>query len=1058
MSPLTRALAAIVARPVSTLIGALTLVLLGAFALLRLPVSLLPAVERPTLQITAAAEALSREELLDRVTRPLERQLASLAGVTAVRTWTGDGAVRARVESEWQTDADRLRIEVERRLGALAGPEVVFTVETAAGDASPVLEVAVLGGASAASRTVFAREVLLPELARLEGAGRLETVGFTPLRAVVEPRAAALAARGLTAEDLVSRLGPVGQARPAGLTRAGARLQPLLLREEVRSLADLAAVRIPGPAGDSPLGDVAGARLAAVEDGSAFRLDGEEGVLVRVFRAPEANAVALARQVRERVAALGGDDTGAVTGEAGGRRPLPRASAGEGRGGGDAFRLRLVADRSAAVAGALRELGAAALLGLLLGTLTLRAFLGSWRPTLALAVVVPASALATFAVFQLRGVPLDLVSLGGLALATGLLVDSSIVVLEAIATARAAGEPRPEVAGTGQIALPVIASLATTAVVFLPFIYLQGLARAFFGVQAFAIVASLAAALLFSLTVTPVLSRLAGRKAAGGPGSHPGRGLYLRWLDRALARPALAGLLGLAVCAAALGAAVRLPRELIPDGPARELIVRYRLDPALAPEAAVRAGAALEDRLARALERAGLESLRWSAQPAEADREARANAAGTEEETGRVVFSFAGAAPAARALPLLRTALARSAGAEAWIEPGSHTFAESIERSGDRFEAVVTAATPERARRLAGEAAERLRAAGLRELPGDRRDLPRPALLLSWDAARLAGLEGGAGGRDRLESQVRAGLSDRLAGRVRIPGVEPEILVRATSPAEPGLLPVTVPAGLAGSAGAGSPSRTVPPTIPLGALAGLAASARPAVLERQDGQPAVRLAFQGDADRAEAALAGLATDPVAEKIAPAGPALERARAFAQLRLALGLSLLLVLLTLAALYESFTTPLAVMSTVPVALGGGLALLAAAGQSLNVLSFLGLILLVGIGVNNAVVLVHRAEQHAGRGEPLDTAIRRAAAERYRPIVMTTLTTLAGMLPLALLGGDGAELRRPLALAVLGGLATSLFATLLLVPVLYRALAGWRRSRRRSPVPADSYEAAA
>lgn len=1041
MSPLARLLAAIVARPVSTLIGALTLVILGAFALLRLPVSLLPAVERPTLQITATAEALSREELLDRVTRPLERQLASLSGVTAVRTFTGDGAVRARVESEWQTDADRLRIEVERRLGALADAEVIYTVETAAGDTSPVLEVAVLGGASAAARTVFAREVLLPELARLEGAGRIETVGFTPLRAVVEPRAAVLAARGLTAEDLVSRLAPVGQSRPAGLTRAGARLQPLLLREEARSLADLEALRIPGPAGDSPLGDVARVRLEAVEDGGAFRLDGEEGVLVRVFRAPEANAVALARQVRERVAELRGKD------------------GKDSRDGEDDFRLRLVADRSAAVAGALRELGLAALLGLLLGTLTLRAFLGSWRPTLALAVVVPAAALATFAVFQLRGVPLDLVSLGGLALATGLLVDSSIVVLEAIATARAAGEPRPEVAGTGQIALPVIASLATTAVVFLPLIYLRGLARAFFGVQAFAIVASLAAALLFSLTVTPVLARLAGRSQGGeagsGTGSHPGRALYLRWLDRALARPALAMLAGLAVCAAALGAAALLPRELIPDGPARELAVRYQLDPALAPEAAVRAGAALEDRLARALDRAGLRSRRWSAQPPEADRESRAETADAGEETGRIVFSFAGPADAARALPLLRGALARSPGAEAWIEPGGHAFSDAIERSGTRFEAVVTAATPERAGHLAGEAAERLRAAGLRKLPGARRDLPRPALLLSWDTARLARLEGGSGeGRDRLESQVRAGLSDRLAGRVRIPGVEPEILVRATAPAEPGLLPVALPSG-ATPATPGSP----PQTVPLAALAGLAASARPAVIERQDGQPAVRLTFEGDADRAEAALAGLAARASGtEKVAPAGPALERSRAFAQLRLALGLSLLLVLLTLAALYESFTTPLAVMSAVPVALGGGLALLAATGQSLNVLSFLGLILLVGIGVNNAVVLVHRAEQHAGGGAPLDEAMRRAAAERYRPIVMTTLTTLAGMLPLALLGGEGAELRRPLALAVLGGLATSLFATLLLVPVLYRALARWRRSRRRTPVPADSYEAAA
>ena len=172
-----------------------------------------------------------------------------------------------------------------------------------------------------------------------------------------------------------------------------------------------------------------------------------------------------------------------------------------------------------------------------------------------------------------------------------------------------------------------------------------------------------------------------------------------------------------------------------------------------------------------------------------------------------------------------------------------------------------------------------------------------------------------------------------------------------------------------------------------------------------------------------------------EEVSLAGQALELGRAFGQLRLALVLSLLLVFLTVAALYESLTTPLVVMSTVPVALGGALGLLAAAGQSLNILSFLGLILLAGIVVNNAIVLVHRVEDHLRAGRGTDEAIRLAGAERYRPILMTTLTTVLGMLPLALLGGEGVELRRALALAVIGGMTTSTFASLLLVPVLYR-----------------------
>src|SRR6185436_10911433 len=354
--------------------------------------------------------------------------------------------------------------------------------------------------------------LLVPELARIEGAGRVEPVGLAPRHAVVRPRAAALAARGLTPADLVARLETVGLAVPAGRARSGAAVRPLLVREEVTSLAALGALRVPGPRGESVLGDLADLSLEEVRDGSLFRIDGQEGVLVRVFRAPEANAVALAAKVRERVGALGG-----------------RAGSG--------LRVRIVDDRSREVVKWLSDLGLGAFLGLLLGTLAIRAFLGRWRPTLALAVVVPASILATFTAFQLAGSALDVVSLAGLALAAGMLVDSSIVVLEAIETARDRGEPEPVIAGTRQIALPVVAGFLTTAVVFLPLLYLQGLARAFFGVQAFAIVASLAAALLFSLTVTPVLS---GNTADAGEGRSPGRRAYLRLLDAALARPALA--------------------------------------------------------------------------------------------------------------------------------------------------------------------------------------------------------------------------------------------------------------------------------------------------------------------------------------------------------------------------------------------------------------------------------------------------------------------------------------------------------------------------------------
>ncbi|MEO6196056.1 MAG: efflux RND transporter permease subunit [Thermoanaerobaculia bacterium] len=978
-------------RPVSTLLGALTIVVLGVFSLLRLPVSLLPALERPALEITATAPGSAREELLERVTRPLEQRLTAVSGVTAVRSSTGDGFARVRVESEWQTDPDRLRIEAERRLAGLEAPGVALAVELVAGDAEPIVEVAVFDGPSGAARTAFTREVLVPELARLEGAGRVETLGLAPLHPVIRPRAAALAARGLTPSDLVARLQPVGTAVAAGRARAGAAVRPLLVREDAASLDALRALRVQGPKGESVLGDMAGVALEEVRDGSFFRLAGREGTLVRVFRAPEANAVALAARVRERTAELG-----------------KRAAAG--------LRVQVVADRSAEVVSALRTMGLAALVGLALGVAVLRLLLGSWRPTLALAVAVPASMLATFSAFHLCGVPLDVVSLAGLALAAGMLVDSSVVVLESIATARARGksesEAEPEVAGTKQIALPVVAGFLATAVVFLPLVYLQGLARAFFGAQAFAIVASLAASLLFSLTVTPVLAR--DRRAGGARGRTPGRAVYLRLLDGALARPAVPVLAALAATAVALLSLAVLPRELVPDAETRDLVVRYRLPPDLAPEAARRLGGVVEARTAAVLTGVQTGRLAWQSPESELT-------AGDAEETGRIELRFPDPASAARARKTLRAALSRLPDVEVWVEPRTSAFLQSIERTGRRLEVVASAATPERATALARRVEERLRGNGLREA-GLRRDRDRAALLLSWDVPRLAAL---GADRDQLEQQVRAALADQTAGRVRIDGVEPDIVIRPTQQEDPALLPVLA-TSMADGAG----------VLPLGALARFDAGARPPVLEREDGLPSVRLAFDGGLGNRdpEALLRGVAR-AADEQVAPGGQALELRRAFGQLRLALSLSLLLVFLTVAALYESLTTPLVVMTTVPVALGGALGLLAAAGQTLNVLSFLGLILLAGIVVNNAIVFVHRIEDHLRAGLRVDAAVRQAGAERYRPILMTTLTTVAGMLPLALLGGEGVELRRSLALAVIGGMTLSTFASLLLVPVLYR-----------------------
>ncbi|MEM8995999.1 MAG: efflux RND transporter permease subunit, partial [Acidobacteriota bacterium] len=611
-APAPGALDVVLARPVSVSIAALGLVLLGLFSLQRLPVSLLPTLERPSLRIHAVDTERSRSELLTQLVLPLERRLLALDGVLDVGARVDDGDVVFTLDTEWQTEIDRLRIDVERRLtGEAVGGLEALSVEVDAGDAQPILEIAVTGG-DAARRTAFAEKVLLPELARVPGAGRLVLTGGADRRPVVTPRPADLAAHGLVAADLAQRLESVGRDQPLGRLRSGGTVRPFFLRHEVTSVDALAALAV-SEAG-LRLDEVATVQLRVVPRAGVARVNGREAVLIEVHRAPGRNAVRLAREARGVAAELAA-------------RSAP-------------FRLETVGDSSAEVVSSLGQLAQAGLIGLVLGTLVLRFLLGSWRPTLALVVVVPVSIVAAFSAFLAAGVSLDLVSLAGLALAAGMLVDNSIVVLESIQVARERRAADPIVDGTRQIAMALVASFATTAVVFLPLIYLRGLARAFFGVQAFAIVSTLLVSLALSLSLTPVLARRFGSHRVRGADRQPGRDAYLRGLGAVLRRPGVTVVVTLLALAAVAAAAPRLPRELVPRSAVAEATAEIRLPAGLGPSAATRRLGELDAAFAPHLEPHGA-AWRMRMREKESSRAFAAYRGPAElEETARLEVQF----------------------------------------------------------------------------------------------------------------------------------------------------------------------------------------------------------------------------------------------------------------------------------------------------------------------------------------------------------------------------------------------------------------------------------
>ena len=976
----------ILRRPVSVIVATVALAALGGFALLKLPLALLPQIERPSLVVTAKAAASSRDELLHEVTSPIERRLALVPGVTSLESETRDGEARITIGSAWQTDPDRLRIDVTRRIeGAATIPLDDLSVETTT-DLAPVIEVAVIGG-TGGTRSRIADRVVLPELARIDGAGRIDVVGATPLRAVVRPRAADLAARGMTAADVEARLRTIGRSLTAGRVREGAAVRPVVVAEPVRSLDELRQVAIHSV----PLREVADVDLREISDESAFRVlernsaTPREGVLLRVYRAPNANAVALARDIRNRVTELGAR-----------LRDV---------------QVQVVVDRSGEVSRALAELAIAALFGILLGTVILRWMIGYWSPTLALAVVIPAALLASFTAFYAAGIPLDVISLSGLALATGLLVDNSIVVLESIETARATGAVDPVLSGARQIILAVVASSITLMIVFAPLLYLRGLARAIFGEQALAVVVSVAASLVLSLTLTPVLAR---RQQVSAVPRHPGLKQYVALLDRAIARPVRSLLIGAALIVAGLAMGLLLRRELFARGAGRDVVIEVRTPPDLDPTIG---RTRLRDVWAAAVAAIPRQSLTamWLTQT-------------SSDKPATIDMQFASAREASAAIDRIRARLATFDAVRATVRLRPSAFIEAVGGDADRIELIPSASTETEAEQLARRVSDAMRRSGFR-IADDRRSSDRRlALMLNWDERLLA--ESNTN-RRTIENDVRSSLGNFDSGKTDIASAEPAIRLLPTTPEDMAVTPVH-----AGNA-----------IVPVAAVAGLHLTARAPDVFRDERRPARRLLFEGnDVDAADRAIARVAPQG-SERIRLTGHARELRDAFAQMRLALLLASILLYLTVAAFYESFLLPLPVIAALPFAAAGALVALFITGQSLNIMSLLGLIFLGGVVVNHTVVLLDRVEHLRAAGVSEDDAIRRAAADRYRPVIMTTLTAIVGMLPLAMFGGPGVELRRSIAVVVIGGLSTATVGTLVLIPLLHRALEPLRR-RSRAP----------
>ncbi len=1127
----------VTARPVAVLMLAAAAALFGVLSYQQLGVELMPDLAYPTITLRTVYPGAAPEEVESEVTRTVEERVGTVEGLLGLRSSSRAGRSEVVLEFAWDTDMDRASQRVRERLGHVRLPDVVEKPQLLRHDPSlaPVLTLALgsePGGPSLARLRTWAEDTLAPEISKIDGVAAVRVAGGVEREVQVRLSEAALAARGLSVATVADRLRQANVNLAGGTLREGTVEFLVRTRAELRTVADLRQVVVDSRDGVVVrLVDVAEVTVTGKERVALVRVDGREAVRVDVLRRADANIVEVCDRVRTAifgdaaqqawVAAHGEDDGPAeAEGEGKKRRRAQLAQVAERKQMTDfvAFRrpagsrLDVLGDQSLFIRAALDEVRGAALWGGLLAILVLYVFLRSGWSTLVVAVAIPLSLAVTFAPLMFLGVTLNIMSLGGLALGVGMLVDNAVVVLESIHRCREEGDDARAAAirGAQEVGAAVTASTFTTVAVFFPITFVGGVAGQVFGDLALAVVCSLLASLAVALFVVPTL-------AARGPGlgkSTPRLERPDTWRVRFRALPAWwawrrrrAGLLvmplllpysllqatlellgnvlviafgalgGLAVAAGkalAKGARLALWPLAAGIGAAVEAL-RGVYGPALV--------ACLRTPLAVALVLGGLGWAAWSV----ADRGGAELLPDVRQGVLTAELSF----PVGT--PLVDTA-ARVAGLErALAEDPAIDRVEALigapedadDEGGDRGPHTATltlrlAPTAELVE--AEEAVSRHTRAAAAQVPGAELELGRPALFSLRPPIRVVllghhlGLLADAAGAivERLEavpgltdvtSSVRRGYPELQVAydRVRLAalGMQPRDVAERTRGQLEGVVATELrrtdvrmdvrvrldPDRVASREALGSTviNAGEETPLPLEAVATLSPGEGPADIRRVDGQRAAEITGRAETfdlgRTAEAVRATLATLPLPAgfELRTLGQDAEMQASLRDLRWALLLAIFLVYVVLASQFESLRAPLVILGSLPLAGVGVFIVLGLMAVPISVVVFVGLITLAGIVVNNAIVLVDYANQLQRRGLGLREALVEAGRVRLRPILMTTLTTVLALLPMVMEGGEGAELRRPLALTLVAGLVFATGLTLVVIPVLYRWVVG-------------------
>ncbi|MDR9415782.1 MAG: efflux RND transporter permease subunit [Gracilimonas sp.] len=1006
-------------RPITFLMTSLILIGFGIFGVLQLRLDLYPDVSFPTITVFTGYDGVAPEDMEALVTRPIEEQVGSISGIRRVRSLSSQGASVVKLNFNWGTDLYEAENDVRKQLGFVARSipieaetPLVFSYDP---NQEPIIVLAVTSGArSSRDLRTYATQVLEQRIERVNGIASAETSGGLERQINVVIDNQKMRLYNLSISDISNRLNAENIQVPAGQLIEGNTVYSLRTMGELKTVEQIRNVVIASRDGQTlTLKDVAN-----VEDGIAqpignVRVDSEPGVILNIYRQSDANVVLAANEVINNLDEI--------------KESLPPD-----------VEVQVLTNKAEFIKLSIQNLLLTGFQAIILVILILLVFLRSGRSAFIIAISIPVSIVTTFAVMNFADLSLNIISLSGLTLAVGLVVDDAVVVLENIFRFREDGKNRKDAAvmGAKEVAVPVVISTLTTLVVFLPILFVPGIAGFLFRDLALTISFSLSISSLVALTLIPMmtsqfykegeLSIEANNKLADffSRNLEKLENWYSLVLDKALYKSGLLILAAILFFGATLPIFNFLGGEFFPRVDENAFTLEVTREAGVSLLELERSISQVESIIRREVPEARIVVSDYG------DKEGIEGADNPGGFTGTVRVELVPQHQRNRSQFQIVSDLTQ----DLQIVPGvgiQELIQDPLSPDGENGLIVqIFGYDPEVKKDLSDGVKEKITDIEGIESAYSTADQGRPELRLILDRERisLVGL---------TTNQVASAVSDAVQGAVATSfvdqGVEFEVKVELD------------PREKAASNDLENIQIQTPNNgwMPLRNLARIERYTGPTNVTRINQERVIEIRTELDgidlktaSDQAREVLEEVQW-PEGYRYALAGSAEEQSESFNFLLLAFAIAGILTYMVMASQFESLLEPFIIIFTIPLALSGVLIMLGLTGTSISVTSMVGLILLSGIVVNNGIVMIDYIKILQARGLDRHKAIVEGAKRRLRPILMTALTTILSMVPLALELGAGSETWSPMARTVIGGLTMSTILMLFVVPAIYNVI---------------------